>query len=248
MSLSKEEICEMMKNEKYPLSSKYDPDWIIDNQMGSHCLWLLESLVQVMDISPGMKILDMGCGKAISSIFLAKEFGVQVWANDLWVSAADNWKRICLAKMDNLVYPIHAEAHSLPYADNFFDAIVSINSIQFYGTDQLYLKNHLCKLVKPGGQIGIIVPGLYKEFEGDVPEYIKPYWDSDFYTWHSPDWWRNHWGRTGLVDIKMADAFEGSEGYDIFLKWGLIVNSDDKLVSSDEGRNISFVRFVAIKK
>jgi len=35
----------------------------------------------------------MGCGTAMTSIFLAKEFGVQVWANDLWISATDNFRR-----------------------------------------------------------------------------------------------------------------------------------------------------------
>jgi hypothetical protein len=59
----------------------------------------------------------MGCGKAISSIFLAKEFGIQVWANDLWISASNNWERIRVAQMQERVFPIHAEAHALPYAE-----------------------------------------------------------------------------------------------------------------------------------
>lgn len=91
MELTKEQIYQMMNNERYPLSLKYNPEWIIENSMGAHCLWLQESLTQVMNISPGMRILDMGCGKAISSIFLAKEFGTQVWATDLWNSSSDNW-------------------------------------------------------------------------------------------------------------------------------------------------------------
>ena len=36
-----------------------------------------------------MKILDLGCGKGLTSIFLAKEFGVQVYATDLWITAAE---------------------------------------------------------------------------------------------------------------------------------------------------------------
>jgi len=39
-----------------------------------------------------MRVLDLGCGKALSSIFLAKEYGTQVWATDLWISATDNRK------------------------------------------------------------------------------------------------------------------------------------------------------------
>lgn len=40
-----------------------------------------------------MKILDLGCGKGLTSIFLAKEFGVQVYATDLWITAAENFER-----------------------------------------------------------------------------------------------------------------------------------------------------------
>lgn len=55
--------------------------------MGPNVLWLTEFLGQAMELQPGMRVLDMGCGRALSSIFLAKEFGVQVWAADLWIAA-----------------------------------------------------------------------------------------------------------------------------------------------------------------
>ena len=111
--------------DQFPRSAKYDPKWMITNDMGPSSVWLVEYLSQAMDLKPGMKVLDMGCGKAMSSIFLAKEFGVQVWANDLWISATDNWQRIKEAGVEDLVFPVRAEAHALPYAKDFFDAIIS---------------------------------------------------------------------------------------------------------------------------
>ena len=49
----------------------------------------------ILDIVPrGAKVLDLGCGRAMSSIFLHREFGVQVWATDLWFSASENLQRI----------------------------------------------------------------------------------------------------------------------------------------------------------
>lgn len=66
--------------EEYPLSANYDSEWVRKNEMGPNALWLTESLTQVMEIKSGMRILDLGCGTAMSSIFLAKEFNVQVWA------------------------------------------------------------------------------------------------------------------------------------------------------------------------
>jgi cyclopropane fatty-acyl-phospholipid synthase-like methyltransferase len=37
-----------------------------------------------------MRVLDLGCGRAATSIFLRREFGVQVWATDLWTNASEN--------------------------------------------------------------------------------------------------------------------------------------------------------------
>ena len=65
--------------------------------MGPNVLWLTESLSQIMDFQPGSRVLDMGCGRAISSIFLAKEFGLRVWATDLWNKASDNLESVCAA-------------------------------------------------------------------------------------------------------------------------------------------------------
>ena len=53
-----------------------------------------------MTLEPGMRVTNMGCCKAISSIFLAKEFGVEVWAADLWVKPTENWERIREADLD----------------------------------------------------------------------------------------------------------------------------------------------------
>ena len=89
-----------MNNSLYPRSQKYDIDWMVQNSMGPNVIWLTEALTGVMTLEPGMRVLDMGCGKAISSIFLAKEFGVEVWAADLWVKPTENWERIRRADLD----------------------------------------------------------------------------------------------------------------------------------------------------
>lgn len=241
-----EEKRKALIDKKYPLSAKYDPDWILENEMGCQCLWLVEALAQKMNLQPGMRVLDMGCGKAMTSIFLAKEFGVQVFANDLWVSQNDNWKRICESGVEDLVVPINAEAHTLPYADNFFDAAISVNSYQFFGTADTYFNDYFGKLVKQGGQIGFALPGIYKEFDDIVPDYLKEHWWSDFYYFHSFDWWKRHFKRCGTVDIEFIDDFDG-EGNNLMMKWEPIPERM-KLVHIDNGRNLSWIRMVLRKR
>ena len=86
---------------------------------GPHILWLTEPLSDVMDLKPRKGVLEMGCGKAVSSIFLAKEFDLRVWRADLRTDASDNWARSRDAGVQDQISPIHAEAHDLPFARDF---------------------------------------------------------------------------------------------------------------------------------
>ena len=92
---------------RFPRSSKYAFEWIKEGSMGSNVLWMTEWLCERLDLRPGMRVLDLGCGRAKSSIFLAREFGVEVWATDLWIAATENWQRIRDAGLENAVFPLH---------------------------------------------------------------------------------------------------------------------------------------------
>src|SRR5580692_2132243 len=119
----------------FPRASRYHPDWLAASASGgAHSLWLTEWLAPALALRPGMRVLDLGCGRAASSIFLHRELGVEVWATDLWFSASENLQRIQDAGSAEGVFPIHADARSLPFAPDFFDAVVSIDSFCYYGT------------------------------------------------------------------------------------------------------------------
>lgn len=105
------------------------------------------------------------------------------------------------AGVSDKVFPIHAEAHSLPYARGFFDAAISVDSYHYFGADEMYFPCTFSKLVKPGGQFGIVCPGLVQEFERGYPEAHESFWNEEMYSFHSSDWWRHLWGKTGIVDI-----------------------------------------------
>ena len=102
---------------------------------GANSLWLTEWLTTALELKPGMRVLDLGCGRAASSIFLRREFGVQVWATDLWFSASENIQRIRDAGVEDGVFPLHADARSLPFAAEFFDAVICIDAFSYFGTD-----------------------------------------------------------------------------------------------------------------
>jgi cyclopropane fatty-acyl-phospholipid synthase-like methyltransferase len=239
----------------FPRASTYDAEWLFDTLMGPHVLWLAEWASQAVPLHRGMRILDLGCGKAASSIFLAKEFGVTVWAVDLWIKPTDNWRRIEAAGLMDRVLPVHAEAHALPFAEGYFDAIVSFDAYHYFGTDDLYL-GYVSKFIRPGGRLCIVVPGLVQELEDGPPELLRPYWEWEFSSFHSPRWWHRHWSKTGLVEIESADNL--ADGWQLWAEWneccaevgaglgdGSVAAREAKMLRLDGGQTFTFTRVVA---
>jgi len=233
-------------SERFPRSSKYHPDWISASVSGgANSLWLTEWLATALDLRASMRVLDLGCGRAASSIFLHREFGVQVWATDLWFSVSESLQRIRDAGVEDGVFPIHADARSLPFAAEFFDAIVCIDSYSYFGTDDLYL-NTLARFAKPDAQIAIAGAGLMREIEASVPDHLKEWWTPDAWCLHSADWWRRHWERAGVVEIVLADSMP--DGWQFWRDWQKLIAPDNaieiKALESDAGRYLGYIRVV----
>ena len=237
-------------SERFPRSSRYHPEWILAGVSGgANSLWMAEWLAEAMDLRPGMRVLDLGCGRACSSIFLAVEYGVQVWATDLWFDASENSQRVRDAGVEDRVFPVRADARSLPFAADFFDAVVSIDSFVYYGTDDHFL-NSLARHLKPGGQLGIAGAGLVREIEGPVPDHLAAWWEPSMWCLHSPEWWRRHWERTGIVAVEVADAMP--DGWQKWLDWQKVICPENAIelqaVESDGGRYLGYVRAVGRRR
>jgi ubiquinone/menaquinone biosynthesis C-methylase UbiE len=234
----------------FPRSSRYHPEWVLAHASGgANALWLTEWLSTALDLRHGMRVLDLGCGRASSSIFLRREFGVQVWATDLWFSASENIQRVRDAGVEDGVFPLHVDARSLPFASEFFDAIICIDAFPYFGTDDLYL-NYLAQFVKLGGAVGIAGVGLVQEIEGPTPDHLRDLWSQDFWAIHSAAWWRRHWERTGILEIKTADLMP--DGWQFWLDWQRAVAPDNTAeimtLESDRGRSLGYVRVVGHRK
>ncbi len=237
-------------NQRFLRSGKYNPEWITASASGgANSLWLTEWLASAMDLRPGMRVLDLGCGRAASSIFLHREFGVEVWATDLWFNASENFRRIQDADVERHVFPIQANARALPFAVEFFDAILSIDSFVYYGTDDLYL-SYLARFLRPGGNLGITGAGLMHEFDGPIPRHLLEWWSADMCCLHSADWWSRHWRRSGLVDVQLADTMP--DGWRLWMDWQNAIAPDNQVeieaLQADQGQNLGYIRVLARRR
>jgi ubiquinone/menaquinone biosynthesis C-methylase UbiE len=62
-------VDELLINNRFPRVSRYHPAWVLAGVSGgANPLWLTEWLAEGLDLRPGSKVLDLGCGRAISSI------------------------------------------------------------------------------------------------------------------------------------------------------------------------------------
>lgn len=241
---------ERLISDRFPRASGYHPEWVLAGISGAaNPLWLTEWLSESLELRPGMRVLDLGCGRALSSIFLHREFDVQVWATDLWFSASENIRRVRDAGAEASVFPIRADARSLPFSEEFFDAVVSIDSFMYYGTDDLYL-NYLARFVKPGGPVGIALAGFMSEID-NVPGHMAEWWDAEMpYFLHSADWWRRHWERSGILEVTVADALP--DGWQFWRDWlKLVAPANEKEIralENDAGRYFGYVRTVGRRR
>ncbi len=182
-----------------PFTDDYDDDFLLRTMMGPNAMRIMEELTSFLPIEPGMRILDLGCGMGISSILLAEKHQATVFAADLWISPTDNHRRFEALGLSQRIIPLAADAtQGLPFADGYFDMLVSVDAYQYFGTDEAMLPG-LLRHVKPGGRVAVAVPGLRRDFpHGEVPPELRPFWGPDMH-FYSLAWWRELWaGERGL--------------------------------------------------
>lgn len=186
-------------------SNTYAHLFTADYMMGPCSIRLLDELTTRYPLPLGKRILDLGCGAGLTSLFTAREFSATVYAVDLWVSATANYARFQEWQVDEQIVPIHANALDLPFAHSYFDAIISVDSYHYFASNSTYFQEKLLPLVKPGGWILIAVPGLHEEFD-KVPACYTSWAGEEVCMFHNCDWWRKAIGECS--DITQMHLWE----------------------------------------
>src|SRR5215208_1177675 len=159
-----------------------------------------------------MRVIDLGCGHAISSIFLALEFGLTVWAVDRAISPTANFERIAAMNCADRVFPLRADVRPLPLPLGYFDAAIALDSNFYFGTDERFLPV-LARHLKPNAYLGVVDAYLSRENvrADELPPEARAAWQVDWWAVHTIDWWRNHYDKTGLMQVLCAELLAESE-------------------------------------
>lgn len=146
-------------------SEKYDFNQYRNLYDGPDRFMLTDELTEYMTLKPGMKVLDLGCGNALSSLFLAKEFGCTVYATDWQSSSGGNYKFVKEQGYDDKIYPFFAEADKLPFLPGTFDAMICVNKWHIFGDKESFFTEHIRPFLKDDAEIGIVAPGITLDAE-----------------------------------------------------------------------------------
>ena len=232
----------------YILSKKYDTPELQAKIMGPNPVKLSEELLDGHKIPKGAVVCDLGSGQGLTSVFLAKEYGFKVYAADLWSNPEEN--RIFFRKMglsDDRIVPVKADAENLPFEKNFFDAVISTDSYNYFGRDKAYLDSKLLPFVKSGGYVYIAIPGMKKDCHGNLPPELLLSWTPEQLDYiHDAEYWRDMVSSCAGADIVSVSEMESNEEV-----WADRLKQDNEYAAGDRktmeaggGKYLNFIKIV----
>ena len=181
--------------------------------MGPNSARILEALWKKhpLSLTADDMILDLGCGKGLTSLLIAKETSAKVYATDLWISAEDNEKRFAEWGLNGQVVPVHADANTLPFAERIFQAMVSVDAYHYFGTKPEFFNNNILPFLANRAELLIGVPGIKEEYRGRSDELLSAWLQNDACLFQSPTAWREIIGkhdRIATVETWEMDCFD----------------------------------------
>ena len=187
------------KNKAADLAKKWDFDyWDGDRRINYGGYKYMEGrwekvaklMIDHYGLKAGDKVLDIGCGKG----FLLYDFtkilpGIEIYGIDVSKYALENSKEEIKDKL------IYGNATTLPYEDNYFDFVFSLNT--FHNLECYDLFDALKEMERVGKNNKYICVEAYRN---EVEKMNLLYWQVTCEAFNTPkewEWWFKHSGYTG---------------------------------------------------
>jgi arsenite methyltransferase len=128
------------------------------DEMENHHSDITNQALDLMEIGPGDRILDLGCGTGWASRRMARSAGEVVG-----LDVADEMlhrAREASTGLANVRY-VWGSAEKIPFSDRNFTKVLSVESFYYYA-DQGKALDELRRVMAPGGRLFILI-NLYKD-------------------------------------------------------------------------------------
>jgi len=134
-------------------------------KMENHHLDITEKTMRLMNLRPGERILDLGCGSGWASRMLARIVGegAQGFGQVVGVDISDEMIRLARTAskdFENIMF-VAGSASQIPWEENFFDKVLSVESFYYY-PDQDRTLAELFRVMAPHARLFILI-NLYRD-------------------------------------------------------------------------------------
>jgi arsenite methyltransferase len=134
-------------------------------KMEQHHLDITEKTIRLMELRPGERVLDLGCGSGWATRLLARIVGEgpEGFGQVIGLDVSDEMirrARVSSKEFENVMY-VCGSAQQIPWEENFFDKVLSVESFYYYA-DQDRALNELFRVMAPLGRLFILI-NLYKD-------------------------------------------------------------------------------------
>ena len=237
---------------KYEKAKKYNIDLVNQKIMGPNPLKLEEELMNNNRTKRGSIVMDLGSGQGITAVFLVKEYGFRVYATDLWSDPEVNRKFFNeMGLTGEQIIPVCADANDLKYDKEFFDAVVSTDSYNYFGRDENYLDEKLLPFIKTGGYVYIVVPGMKKDCHRKIHKELLLSWTKEQLDYiHDIKYWKNIISKSKKCEIVSIYEMESNE--ECWNDWIKCDNEyskgDRKAIEAGACKYLNFIAIVLKKK
>jgi SAM-dependent methyltransferase len=170
--------------------------------MGPNAVLMVSELCDGWLASDTSRVCDLGCGNGLTSLWLAENVSGTVYACDLWNEATENRDRFEEQGLGDRIEAVHADALGLPFSTGFFDALVSVDSYNYFGREEGVI-DRVAACVAHGAPILLSVPGLVRPLDDEMMETFSASWTREQmeYLW-CRDQWAELLGKSGSVHIE----------------------------------------------
>ena len=162
-------------------------------------LEITRELAELCQVSKHTKLLDVASGTGESACYLIEHFGCHVVGIDASGHMIEQARRKAKARSLNVEFK-QGDAHSLPFEENTFDAVISECTTCIL--DKKKAIQEMVRVAKAGGYIGIhdicwkaTTPESLKDrlakIEGEKPETLAG--------------WKDLFEQAGLIDLMVVD-------------------------------------------
>jgi len=160
--------------------------------MGPNSVRLLEELFlrHPLNFDAGDIVLDLGCGKGLTSFVIAEETGAAVYANDLWIPAEENGKRFKDWGVDDRVIPFREDANELHFDERTFHVLISVDAYHYFAGKHGFFEGKILPYLKDKAEVLIAVPGMKTTYSGRSEELLTEWLGDEAYMFKSPAEWK----------------------------------------------------------